>query len=157
MSQIIESMLISIRENGLKIQEKLNEKHKIERGKISDSIIFSGVLSGFNDLKGATRLLFKPFQTDNGTYVYLGLMNSKLTLFNKNKRPIIIPSVYEKESKNDKISPSERLVVDLISQKCKSKESKEHIKELRDLLKSNKLDLDSDVKTESKNLNIIND
>lgn len=148
----IKNYLLMIKKIGLKVQHQLDDYNNIGK-KEFENIRFTHFFASFNEAGNASRIIFKPIQVDNGTYIRIGLFNNELKFFDKVGRPIIFPNNFYTPSditKNiDELLISEKIVIDRIIDKCTTETSINNIKEIYNYLRTVKVE-DGQVTTKQK-------
>ena len=123
---------ISKIKNRLKdLQDQINKQYK-ENSEIEHLKLKFGIFTFLNNKdRNSLRFIFKPFKVDNGTYLRIGLFSNELKFFDKNGSPFIIPNNYFKLSEFTKdledFLHSEKILIELLFEKCKNKESIDNI------------------------------
>jgi len=137
MSEVKKTTLENIREYLLKIKEiVLRETPRLEEmaGAKSNNteLEFLGELGVLSQKGNAIRVLFQPFQLDDGRYIKLGIMNNYIKLFNiDTNRPIIIPFMPTALSiKDDRDAAEEELIFGMIASQCEKPETFQQIVDL---------------------------
>lgn len=131
--------IIKIKNQLINLQNQINKEYK-QNNDVDHIKLNFGIFSFLtNQDRSSLRFVFKPFKIDNGAYLRIGMFNNELKFFDKNGNPIIIPNNYCKVSELTKDLPdllhSEKVLIDILTEKCKKQESIDSIINMYNLIR----------------------
>lgn len=131
--------IIKIKNQLINLQNQINKEYK-QNNDVDHIKLNFGIFSFLtNQDRSSLRFVFKPFKIDNGAYLRIGMFNNELKFFDKNGNPIIIPNNYCKVSELTKDLPdllhSEKVLIDILNEKCKKQESIDSIISMYNLIR----------------------